>query len=136
MIEYLIFSFLIAIVITSLYFDYTFNRRITNFISKAEDLATMYQNITKSFAEGNTCVYYEGIRYKLTAYSNNYENFINQIEFVVSDVLDAFDEIGDFYLSQMDSDLTDYVCQLHESVMQVKYTLRVLRWKHGLKQDE
>ncbi len=136
MIGYVMFSLLITIAITTLYFKYTFNRRISEFIAKAEDLATMYQCITDSFAEGNISVYYEGIRYRLTVTSNDYENFLDQIEFVVCDVLDAFDDIGNFYLSQMDYELSDYVYQLHESVEQIKYTLRVLRWKHGFTQYE
>lgn len=64
---------------------------------------------------------------------DDFKSLYLQLKLAIADVLDAYDRIGERYLSLMDEETEERILKLHSTVEQIESIIRYQSWLKGIK---
>ncbi len=136
MVGHLVILILLFVICTSIFLDIIFKRRIGNFIQKAEDLTILYDSVRRSLESGAKSVSYDGLYYSLSVNNGDYKSFILQVDSIVTDIINTYENIGNFFLYQMYDEDAEFVERLYQRVIEIKNEIRLIKWRNGYEQTK
>lgn len=114
----------------------TYWKQISNFTSRANELAVIYNNILKRFqneSDDVKIIEYEGMFYTVKVKNGDYRSFVFRIQEITADVKKAYDEIDPRYLMQADEETAEDIETLRKKIEEIDYAVRMTIWKNGWK---
>lgn len=130
------YSIIILVIVIAglIFYDHVrFCKKTEDFMRKAQDLCDAYNNVLKRLNETEneeSEILYEGKIYKITVKKGDYRSFTKQIQLLVCDVLDSYDEIGERYLFEMADELRDDIEEIYEKVQRIDQAVRLTLWQN------
>ena len=130
------YSIIILVIVIAgvIFYDHVrFWKKTEDFMIKSQDLCNAYNYVLKRLKEtenGDDEILYEGTMYKITVEKGDYRSFTKQIQLLVCDVLDSYDEIGERYLFEMADELRDDIEETYEKVQRIDQAVRLTLWQN------
>ena len=112
-------------------------RRLDTFENLASDFSSMYNSLTPKVINPNnddSSEYeYQGTYFRAVVRKGDIKSLYLQMRLAISSVLDAYDKIGERYLSLMDEETSERIYYLHQTVEEIAHIIRYQCWLKGIK---
>lgn len=126
---------IVVIVIAAIDFacDYiTYWRRLSAFELRAEEFVKMYNALLPKVLNKNQSdmaeTVYVGDFFRAAVRPRDFKSFYLQMQFASLEVLEAYDRIGEEYLSEMDDETFEHIDRIYQSVQNIYDEINYQSW--------